>query len=164
MGWGGVHCYESLTSIHNNMLINKGVVVNLMPKSTIVWLGKYLKDLMPSNIVVMEFHGKMSLLEGMVILNLQVDTIIRLTLFIVMLPKAYYNLLMVWDWIHAMGAIPSTLYQKLVIWEENRTLKCVNVSKSMIALFIYNSVMPNSRFITRMCSSYMQDSLLTYSL
>ena len=54
----------------NKVLINERVAINLMLRSTFVWLGKQAKDLMPSNVVMIDFNGKMLALERMVLIDL----------------------------------------------------------------------------------------------
>ena len=54
----------------NKILINEGVAINLMPRSTFVWLRKQPKHLIPSNIIVTDFNDKMPTSKGIVLVNL----------------------------------------------------------------------------------------------
>ena len=60
--------------------------------------------------------GKTSIVKGMVLLNIRVGSIDRPTMFVVVPSKASYNLLLGRDWIHGVGAIPSTLHQRMILW------------------------------------------------
>ena len=52
----------------------------------------------------------------MVLLNVKVGTMKHPMLFVVTLSKSSYNLFLSQDWIHGVGAIPSTIHQKLILW------------------------------------------------
>ncbi|KAL1337299.1 hypothetical protein AAHE18_10G129500 [Arachis hypogaea] len=82
-------------------------------------LGKTEKDLIKSSIRVTDFNGKTSSLRGVVLLSIEVGFVNRPTLFVVVPSKAGFNLLLGRDWIHGMGAIPSTFHQKLIFWNED---------------------------------------------
>lgn len=98
------------------VLIDGGASVNLMPASMLKRLGETQQDLLPHTMSVTDFCGRLSNSEGMICLDLKVGSIARPTMFVVMPSKANYNLLLGREWIHGIGAIPSTLHQTLVFW------------------------------------------------
>ncbi|MDV3201238.1 MAG: hypothetical protein Q8877_03585 [Sweet potato little leaf phytoplasma] len=63
-------------------------------------------------------------------LKIEVGSVSRDTLFVVVPTKASYNLLLGRDWIHALGAIPSTANQKLVIWNNLNKVEVVEADDS----------------------------------
>lgn len=99
----------------NRVLIEGGAAVNLMPRALLKKLGKDEFDLIPTDMVVTYFNGKTSLSDGVIMLNIHVGTIERMTLFIIVPAKSSYNLLLGGYWIHAVGAIPSTVHQKVIL-------------------------------------------------
>ncbi|XP_072088034.1 uncharacterized protein [Arachis hypogaea] len=55
----------------------------------------------------------------MVLLSIEVSAVNSPTLFVVVPSKAGFNLFLGRDWIHEMGAIPSTLHQNLTFWNKD---------------------------------------------
>ncbi|KAL1371298.1 hypothetical protein AAHE18_01G121300 [Arachis hypogaea] len=90
-----------------------------MPERMMGRLGKTEKDLIKSSIGVTDFNGKTFPIRGVVLLSIEVGSVNRPTLFVVVPSKAGFNLLLGRDWIHEMGVIPSTLHQKLIFWNED---------------------------------------------
>ena len=78
----------------SQVLIDGGATINLMLWLTIVKIGAIAKDLMPSDIAMTDFNGKMSSLKRMVLVNLMVGSNSHQTLFVVMPSKSNYNLLL----------------------------------------------------------------------
>ena len=114
----------------NRVLVDDGVVVNLMPKIVFKKLGKSESDLIPTNMVVTDFNGRTSPSDGVTMLTIQVGTIKRPTLFVVVPSRASYNLLLGRDWIHAVGAIPSTLHQKMILWNDDGFVESIEADDS----------------------------------
>ena len=112
------------------MLVDGGAAINLIPRAMLKRLGKNESDLMTTNIVVTDFSGKTSPSDGVVMLNVQVGSVARTTLFVVIPTKSSYNLLLGRDWIHAVGAIPSTVHQKLILWDENNQVEIIEADDS----------------------------------
>ncbi|MCH97507.1 hypothetical protein A2U01_0018502, partial [Trifolium medium] len=77
------------------------------------------KDLMDHNIVITDFNGNSAKSMGVIVVKLKVDSVSRSTVFIVVPSKANYNLLLRREWIHVVGAIPSTVHQVMVLWRED---------------------------------------------
>nr|KYP34519.1 hypothetical protein KK1_044513 [Cajanus cajan] len=72
--------------------------------------GKTLADLKPHNILIYDYPGKSSQPEGMILLNVQIGSVGRNTMFIVPPSKANFNMLLGREWIHGMGAVPLTVH------------------------------------------------------
>lgn len=56
---------------------------------------------------------------GVVQVDLDVGTTTRSTLFMVINSKANFNLLLGREWIHRIGAVPSIVQQRLIIWRND---------------------------------------------
>jgi len=104
--------------------------VNLMPLSLLRRIGKSETDLKPHNIMLSNYEGKSGRSIGAIEVNLTVGTTMRPTLFIVVPSKANYNLLLGREWIHGVGAVPSTMHQRLVIWKENGLVENIEADQS----------------------------------
>ena len=78
----------------NCALVDGGATINLVLKSMLGKLGKRLKDLVQTNIDVTNCNGKTFAIKGMVLLNIRVGSIDRSNMFVVVLSKASYNLLL----------------------------------------------------------------------
>ncbi|KHN11426.1 hypothetical protein glysoja_015321, partial [Glycine soja] len=82
-------------------------------------IGKHDTDLSAHNIVLSNYEGKTGYSLGAIQVDVAVGSIVRPTLFLVIQSKANFNLLLGREWIHGVGAVPSTLHQKLIIWRED---------------------------------------------
>ena len=58
-------------------------------------------------------------------LKVKVGSIKRITPFVVIASKAGYNALLGREWIHGAGVVPSTLHQKLIIWNNEGNVEVV---------------------------------------
>ncbi|WJX12400.1 hypothetical protein P8452_02908 [Trifolium repens] len=114
----------------NKVLIDGGAAVNLMPEFLLRKIGKYLVDLHPHNIVLSNYEGETGFSLGAIQLDVVVGSTIRPTLFLVVASKANYNLLLGREWIHGVGAVPSTLHQRLIIWREDGVVENVEADQS----------------------------------
>ena len=88
----------------------------MLPENMLEKFGKGNKDLVKTNVAITEYNGKSTAAKRVVMLNIRVGTVERPTMFVVVPSKASYNALLGRDWIHRVGAIPSTLHQKLTLW------------------------------------------------
>nr|KYP41616.1 hypothetical protein KK1_037000 [Cajanus cajan] len=75
--------------------------------------GKSMADLKPHNILISDYARKSSHPEGMILLDVQIRSVKRTTMFIVTPSKANFNVLLGREWIHGVGAVPSTVHQKI---------------------------------------------------
>jgi hypothetical protein len=85
----------------------------LIPTSST--LAHMYKGLRPHNMVLSDFERKTTKSLSVILLSVIFETIIRPTLFVVVSSKANYNMLLGREWIHGVGAVPSTLHQVLSI-------------------------------------------------
>ncbi|MCI21838.1 hypothetical protein A2U01_0043008, partial [Trifolium medium] len=97
----------------NKVLIDGGAAINLMPEFLLRKIGKLPSDLYPHNIVLSNYEGETGFSLGAIQVEVAVGSTVRSTLFLVVASKANYNLLQGREWIHGVGAVPSTLHQRL---------------------------------------------------
>jgi hypothetical protein len=103
-------CHDT---VHARVLVDTGSSLNVMPKSTLNKMsidGVYLK---PSSLIVKAFDGSRRSVIGEVCLPIQVGPHTFDITFQVMDINPAYSCLLGRPWIHAAGAVTSTLHQKL---------------------------------------------------
>lgn len=83
-----------------------GATINLMSHSLLKKITKYDTDLKPYNLVMSNYEGKTSYSLRVIQLDIVVEAIARPTLFVFILTKENYNLLLGWEWIHGERVIP----------------------------------------------------------
>lgn len=103
----------------NKMFVDGGAAVNLIPHTLFKKMGKCDTDLHQHNMVLSNYEGKTSNILGVIQVELAFGTTTRLTLFMVINSKANFNLLLGREWIHGIGAMPSTVHQRLIIWRKD---------------------------------------------
>ncbi|RYR16031.1 hypothetical protein Ahy_B04g073021 [Arachis hypogaea] len=103
----------------NKVLINGGAAISLLPERMLMKVGKHPDDLVPTNTAVTDFSGPSTPAKGLVTLGVQVGSSDRNTIFVVVPSKASYNALLGRDWIHRVGAVPSTMHQSVLLWMKN---------------------------------------------
>ena len=103
----------------NHVLVDSGAVINLMLESMLGKLGKMSRDLVQTNVAITDFNGKTSAVKGMVLLNIKVGRVDKPTMFVVVPSKASYNVLLGRDQIHGVDVIPSTLHQRMILWNQD---------------------------------------------
>src|ERR1044072_1062373 len=114
----------------NKVLIDGGAAINLMPSTLLKEIGKSISDLRPHNMVLSDFEGKTTKSLGVILLSVRVGTVIRPTLFVVVASKANYNMLLGREWIHGVGAVPSTLHQVVSIWRDDGVVENIEADQS----------------------------------
>ncbi|CAJ2652047.1 unnamed protein product [Trifolium pratense] len=87
-------------------------------------------DLHSHNVVLANYEGKTGHSLGAVQLEVCVGSTVRKTLFMVIAAKPNYNLLLGREWIHGVGAVPSTMHQRLIIWREDGLVENVEADQS----------------------------------
>nr|KYP33636.1 hypothetical protein KK1_045501 [Cajanus cajan] len=97
----------------NKVLVDGGAAINILPQTILKCFGKTLAYLKPHNILISDYAGKSSQLEGMILLDAQIGSVKRTTMFIVTSSKANFNVLLGRECIHGMGAVPSIVHQKV---------------------------------------------------
>ena len=100
----------------NKILVDCGATVNLMPEFMLERIGKSEADTKPHNMVLSNYEGKVGKTLGVIQVDLTVGTVTRPTIFMVVETKANYNLLLGREWIHRIGAVPSSMHQRITIW------------------------------------------------
>lgn len=103
----------------NRLLVDNGSAANLIPKSMMSNLGKTDQDLIASNASLTDFTRGVTTCQGILIMKLTVGTKTLTTPFFVVNSHAFYIVLLGRDWIHACMAVPSTLHQCLIFWNQD---------------------------------------------
>jgi hypothetical protein len=114
----------------NKILVDGGAAVNLMPHYMLKKIGKDDSDAKPHNMVLSNYEGKIGTTMGVIQVNLTVGTITRPTMFIVIASKANYNLLLGREWIHGVGAVPSSMHQRIAIWRPDGIVENIEADQS----------------------------------
>ncbi|XP_030948963.1 uncharacterized protein LOC115972869 [Quercus lobata] len=81
------------------------------------------EDLSPYDSPLVSFEGKIIIPKGMIRLPLQTDSDVVEVNFIVVDAYSLYTAIVARPWLHAPGAVPSTLHQKLNICQEVKSKK-----------------------------------------
>ncbi|XP_058211507.1 uncharacterized protein LOC131323676 [Rhododendron vialii] len=100
------------------LLVDNGSAANLMPRSTMIKLGKTDQDLVSSTATLTDFTGQETSCQGILIMNLTIGSKTLTTPFFVVNSRSSFNILLGRDWIHACLAVPSTLHQCLIFWNQ----------------------------------------------
>ena len=95
------------------VLIDNGSSLNVMPKSMLEKLPFNASHLRPSSMVVLAFDGGRQEVRGEIDLPVQIGPHTCQVTFQVMDINPAYCCLLGRPWIHLVGVVPSTLYQKL---------------------------------------------------
>jgi hypothetical protein len=102
------------------ILVDGGAAINIMPYTVYRNLGKRDQDLTKTDMMLKDFEGNVSPVEGAICVELTIGSKTLPTTFFVISGKGAYNLLLGRDWIHANCCIPSTMHQCLVQWVGNK--------------------------------------------
>jgi hypothetical protein len=94
----------------NKVLVDGGATVNFLGK-----IGLVDSDLKPRNIVLTNYEGTTGNSLGAVEVDLIVGSVKRTTTFMIVPSKANFNVLLGRGWIHGVGAVPSTVHQRIAI-------------------------------------------------
>ncbi|CAJ2654731.1 unnamed protein product [Trifolium pratense] len=127
----------------NKVLVDGGAVVNIMPHFMLKKLGLYDTDLHSHNVVLANYEGKTGHSLGAVQLEVCVGSTVRKTLFMVIAARPNYNLLLGREWIHGVGAVPSTMHQRLIIWREDGLVENVEADQSAYVSETYTVTLQN---------------------
>ncbi|KAL1321521.1 hypothetical protein AAHE18_14G133100 [Arachis hypogaea] len=115
-----LHISTTLSGIKvNKVLIDGGVAISLLPERMLMKVRKHPDDLVPTNIAVTDFSGTSTPTKGLVTLSVRVGSSEQNTVFVVVSSKASYNALLGRDWIHGVGAVPSTVHQSVLLWTKD---------------------------------------------
>nr|KYP35446.1 hypothetical protein KK1_043514 [Cajanus cajan] len=113
----------------NKVLVDGGAAINILPQTMLKCFGKTLEDLKPHNILISDYAGKSSQPEGMILLNVQIGSVRRTIMFIFTPSKANFNGLLGREWTHRMGAVPSTVHQKVFFWNDDEHLEVLDADQ-----------------------------------
>ena len=80
--------------------------------------------------VLTNYEGTTGNSLGAVEVDLVVGSISRTTMFMVVPSKANFNVLLGREWIHGVGAVPSTLYQRIAIWRKDGLVENIEADQS----------------------------------
>nr|XP_027191080.1 uncharacterized protein LOC101494924 [Cicer arietinum] len=112
-----MRCHDHILA---RVLVDNGSSLNVMPKSTLSKLFVEGACLKPSALVVKAFDGSRRQVIGEIDLPIQIGPYIFGITFQVMDIKPAYSCLLGRPWIHAAGAVTSTLHQKLKFTVNNK--------------------------------------------
>ncbi|KAL1349716.1 hypothetical protein AAHE18_07G177200 [Arachis hypogaea] len=130
-----LHTTTTLNGIKvNKVLIDGGAAISLLPERMLIKVGKHPDDLVPTNITVTDFSGSSTPAKGLVTMGVKVGSSKRNTVFVVVPSKASYNALLGRDWIHEVGAIPSTVHQSFLLWTEDGKPEVVKADSNLYPL------------------------------
>jgi hypothetical protein len=125
----------------NQMLLDGGACVNIMPYAVFKKLGHSEADHMKTNITLSGFLGEASNAKEIVAKEPMVGSKSMSTSFFIMDVKGKYNVLLGRDWIHTNGCVPSMLHQCVVQWVgdevevvEADNLMCVAIAEAQEGL------------------------------
>jgi hypothetical protein len=99
------------------MLVDTGAVVNIMPYSVLRRLGHSTRDLIKTNVTLSNFNGQTSEAQGVLNVDLAVESKTVPTSFFIINSKSTYTVLLGMDWIHANCCIPFMMHQCLIQWD-----------------------------------------------
>ncbi|WJX67858.1 hypothetical protein P8452_52291 [Trifolium repens] len=105
-----VKCSDNILS---EVLVDTGSSLNVMPKATLAKLACEGASLRPSSLIVKAFDGSRRAVMGEVDLPILIGPQIFNITFQIMDINPAYSCLLGRPWIHAAGAVTSTLHQKL---------------------------------------------------
>ncbi|XP_061359320.1 uncharacterized protein LOC133303422 [Gastrolobium bilobum] len=126
------------------VLIDGGSALNVLPLSTLSQLSMSTNDLTPQEMIVRAFDGTKRGILGEIVLPLEIGPSNFQVLFQTMDIEPAYTMLLGRPWIHAAGAVPSTLHQK-VKYIENETIVTIHgeeeimVSKPVSVPYVENT-------------------------
>ncbi|XP_050909444.1 uncharacterized protein LOC127123252 [Lathyrus oleraceus] len=113
----------------NKVPVDYGATVNIMPHHILRKIGKYDTDIRSNNVVLSDYGGKTKSTMGVIMVNITVGSITRPTLFMVIDAKPSYNLLFGREWLHGIGAVPSSAHQRLVISREDGVVENIEADQ-----------------------------------
>ncbi|KAL1341744.1 hypothetical protein AAHE18_09G108100 [Arachis hypogaea] len=115
----------------NKVLIDGGAAISLLPERMLGKVGKHPDDLVPTNIATTDFSGTSTPAKGLVTLTIKVGSSERHSVFVVVPLKASYNALLGRDWIHGVDAVPSTVYESVLLWTKEGKPEIVKADSSL---------------------------------
>ena len=114
-----VKCLDHIVAL---VLIDNGLSLNAMPKTTLDKVPFNASHLRPSSMVVWAFDGSCWDLRGEIDLPIQIGPYVCHITFQVMDINLAYNGLLGRSWILSVGVVPSTLHQRLKFMVEGQLI------------------------------------------
>ena len=105
-----------------SVLLDNGSALNFCPLVTAIALGFSPSDFRPSTQIVKAYDGTQRTVLGTLSTHVMIGPVIYSILFQVLRIQSSFNLLLGRPWIHEMGAIPSSLHQKVKFIHEGRII------------------------------------------
>ncbi|KAM1818814.1 hypothetical protein ACFX11_000569 [Malus domestica] len=102
----------------NRMLVDGGLAINIMPKSTMATIDIKVEELSLSRLLIQGFNQGGQRAMGMIQVEMTIGELKSSTIFHVIDARTSYGLLLGRPWIHANGVVPSTLHQCLKFYQE----------------------------------------------
>ncbi|KAA0037267.1 ty3-gypsy retrotransposon protein [Cucumis melo var. makuwa] len=102
----------------DRILIDNGLAVNIMPKSTMRQLGILMDELSNSKLAIQGFNQGSQRVIGMIRLELIIGDLKARALFHVIDSRTTYKLLLYRPWIHGNGVVTSTLHQCFKFYQD----------------------------------------------
>ncbi|KAI5390410.1 hypothetical protein KIW84_075651 [Lathyrus oleraceus] len=116
---------ECKGAVLSHVLVDTGSSLNVLPKKALAKLNCDGLVLTPTDLIVRAFDGSKRAVFGEVELPAKIGPEVFKSTFYVMDIQPAYNCLLGRPWIHAAGAVTSTLHQKLkYIWEGQVVTVC----------------------------------------
>ena len=97
------------------VMVDQGSAVEIMYPDLYKGLGLKPEDLMTYSSLLVSFEGKMVVPKGQIRLPVQIEADVVEVDFIVVDAFSLYTAIMGRPWLHSLGAISSTLHQKVKI-------------------------------------------------
>ena len=113
----------------NRVLVDNGVVVNILPTSMLRKLLKTENDLIAMDVFVSGFAGGATKMKGVIPIEVKVGSKVATVAFFVVNTDSVYNALLGRDWIHSNWVVPSSLHQVLVFWKDDNNIEVVKADE-----------------------------------
>jgi len=127
----------------NKVLVDGGATVNLLSQSFLKKIGLFDSDLKPHNVILTNYEGTTENSLGAIEVDLVVGSICRTTTFMVVPSKGNFNVLLGREWIHGVGAVPSTLHQRIAIWRKDGLVENIEANQSYFLAEVNNITKKN---------------------
>src|ERR1051325_2888218 len=122
----------------NKVLVDCGATVNIMPHHILKKIGKFDTDIRSHNMVPSDYKGRTKTTMGVIQVNITVGSVTRPTIFMVIQGRPSYNLLVDREWLHGIGVVPSSMHQRLIIWQEDGIVENIEADQGYFMADINN--------------------------
>jgi len=113
----------------NNMLVDNGATINLIPYSLCKKLGGSNEELIKTKRMVKGVGGNSISAKGFALMKLTIRSKTLATVFFVAEVQGNYSLILGREWIHSNRCVPSSLHRFLIQWVNNE-VEIVHVDSS----------------------------------